>query len=27
VQFDVKIPRAGTGARAHPNAQSPHIHN
>ena len=27
VQFDVKIPRAATGSRAHPNAQSPHIHN
>lgn len=28
VQFDVKIARgSGTGKKAHPNAQSPHIHN
>ena len=27
VQFDVTIPRGASGIRAHPNAQSPHIHN
>jgi hypothetical protein len=27
VQFDVKIPRPAASNRAHPTAQSPHIHN
>jgi hypothetical protein len=27
VQFDVTIPRSASRPRAHPNAQSPHIHN